>query len=977
MSECIPTPASCERRRTVAVLGGGIAGLTAAHELADRGFDVTVYEPRLDERAGLGPEPPSCYPPVKLGGLAASQYSTVGSHDGSNAELRRFPGWPRAPRNPGRAVAGEHGFRFFPAYYLHIWDLFQRIPVYERLDLPGADPRFLPTSRTVLDNVRRVVTQGTTVEGRPSLVFPREAPRSPAEFLGTVGQLRELGFTDGDVTTFVGRLLRYLVTSPLRRARELQNLSAYDFFVGRDNPAGVQRFTYTPQFDALLREMPRVLAAFDSRWGDARTNLTTYLQLQLQMDRRDNKADGVLNGPTTESWFDHWYRHLTSLGVGFVRAGVDRIEPLPSDPGLPPHRRARVQVTLADGTRLRPDYTVVAVDAPEAERITAPLRTAPNGGTVAELDGYTTSVPPSGGPLQPRSQRSGGRRNPYALDEMGRVPWDRFQTLGGIQYFFDTEFQLLRGHMYYSGSEWGLSSINQHGLWERRPTLIRDGHVSVLSVDIGDFNAPSRHLVDAAGRGKAARDCTADEIAAEVWRQIVVALTTGVGSPPGALLPTPAWYALDRGLVMAEGPGQGNGPPVLNQTPYLVPIIGDWPNRPGGDPWNPHATSYVEVPPDDVWRDDLEHRAVWQARHGGYQVHNNAVVFAGTWAKTFTRMTSMEAACESGRHAVNAILDHYIWVESDGRDLREHTTLKWRFPYGFLDQGLSSPIRMPTPAGDYCYVFDIENREPPDTRALRVLDSRFSEQSLPHPLDVFVPATGGNPVTMPPLDPNQQLLAYLQAWRQLLEQWAAMAAALPAMPGMGTPYAAPVPPVVPGTAAPSAPADYAQQLFGHLQAWRQNLEQATATPPRDKQGSSSVPEDPKVLYRAPENHGGSQNPGDNERLKEARNILRKGEDDWATAHVGAHDVSRDPGMFRLPDSDFSSQLDRFRLDPRFLDVDRVTRVDPADGPAAPDARAVRSAFRDAEAPARTEGAGRVAPKSLFRSVTERRDVRGE
>ncbi len=55
------------------------------------------------------------------------------------------------------------------------------------------------------------------------------------------------------------------------------------------------------------------------------------------------------------------------------------------------------------------------------------------------------------------------------MDQMGRVPWDRFQTLSGIQFFFDTEFQLLRGHMYYSGTEWALSSINQHGMWEQPP----------------------------------------------------------------------------------------------------------------------------------------------------------------------------------------------------------------------------------------------------------------------------------------------------------------------------------------------------------------------------------------------------------------------------------------------------------------------------------------------------------------------------
>ncbi|TMC26130.1 MAG: FAD-dependent oxidoreductase [Chloroflexi bacterium] len=31
-------------RREVAVLGGGVGGLTAAHELVERGFRVTVYE---------------------------------------------------------------------------------------------------------------------------------------------------------------------------------------------------------------------------------------------------------------------------------------------------------------------------------------------------------------------------------------------------------------------------------------------------------------------------------------------------------------------------------------------------------------------------------------------------------------------------------------------------------------------------------------------------------------------------------------------------------------------------------------------------------------------------------------------------------------------------------------------------------------------------------------------------------------------
>jgi uncharacterized protein with NAD-binding domain and iron-sulfur cluster len=751
MSDCISTPASCERRPTVAVLGAGIGGLTAAHELAQRGFDVTVYEARDDERNGLGSEPAGTYPPVKLGGLAASQYSTVGTQDGSQAELRPFPGRRGKPRAPGGAVAGEHGFRFFAAYYLHIWDLFQRIPVYQLTATASGAASWAPTSRTVYDNVQRVITQGTSVDGKPSLVFPRELPRSPAEFLSILNQVTTFGVTPTDAATFGSRLLRYLVTSPLRRARELQDVSAYDFFVGHDSKTGTNQFSYTPPCDKLLREMPRVLVAFDSQWGDARTNLTTYLQLYLNMDRLDNKADGVLKGPTTEAWFDHWYRHLVALRVRFVRNAAICLDPPAVDSTQPSHLRPRVQITLADGTRVTPDYTVVAVDAPAAEYITVPLRAAGTGGTVARLDGFTTSAPPPHGPLQPDTTRPQRRRNPYVMDELGRVPWDRFQTLCGIQYYFDTEFQLLRGSMLYAGTEWALSSINQAGLWERRPILDVDGYVSVLSVDIGDFNTRSSRLLDEFGQGKAARDCTPDEIAAEVWRQIVDALTSYDETAAAANLPWPVWYALDRGLIMETGPGQGQGHVARNETPYLIPIVGDWPNRPGSDPWNPHGTSWTTVPPDDVWLEDLEQRNVWQARHGGYQVHNNSVVFAGTWNKTFTRMTTMEAACESGRHAVNAILDHYIWVESDGLDRRENTTLGWEFPYGFLDQGLSSPIRLPTPAGDYCYVFDIENREPADTRALRTLDSKYCQESLPHPLDIPAPAAGVPTTPVPPL----------------------------------------------------------------------------------------------------------------------------------------------------------------------------------------------------------------------------------
>ncbi len=67
---------------SVAVLGGGVGGLTAAHELADRGFDVTVYE-RRDANAFGGKARPMPVP---------------GSGTGGREDL-----------------PAEHGFRFFRA----------------------------------------------------------------------------------------------------------------------------------------------------------------------------------------------------------------------------------------------------------------------------------------------------------------------------------------------------------------------------------------------------------------------------------------------------------------------------------------------------------------------------------------------------------------------------------------------------------------------------------------------------------------------------------------------------------------------------------------------------------------------------------------------------------------------------------------------------------------------------------------------
>src|SRR3954471_14211472 len=86
----VPRPGGSRNR--VAILGGGMAGLAAAHELVERGFAVDVYERK------------------SLGGKARS-IPVAGTAAGGRKPLPR-----------------EHGVRFFPGFYHHVPDTMRRIP---------------------------------------------------------------------------------------------------------------------------------------------------------------------------------------------------------------------------------------------------------------------------------------------------------------------------------------------------------------------------------------------------------------------------------------------------------------------------------------------------------------------------------------------------------------------------------------------------------------------------------------------------------------------------------------------------------------------------------------------------------------------------------------------------------------------------------------------------------------------------------
>ncbi|MBA3541949.1 MAG: FAD-dependent oxidoreductase [Deltaproteobacteria bacterium] len=243
---------------TVIVIGGGIGGLTAAHELVERGFQVTVYETR-----------------AAWGGKARSQ-PVAGTATGGREEL-----------------PGEHGFRFYPRFYRHVIDTMSRIP---------------SGTGMVVDHLR------ATTEAAIALVddytwyrFARkriDTPYSLVEALEIFFQ--NLDFDDQDVVVFTLKLLEFATSCEARRLGEYEQLSWWEF---------LQAGHYSTKFQNQLRAIPRMMVAMDAQKGSARTVGSTTLQLLGDFAYVGAQNDRTMGGPTTKMWIDPWTSHLAARGV--------------------------------------------------------------------------------------------------------------------------------------------------------------------------------------------------------------------------------------------------------------------------------------------------------------------------------------------------------------------------------------------------------------------------------------------------------------------------------------------------------------------------------------------------------------------------------------------------------------------------------------------------------------------------------------
>ena len=244
---------------SVIVIGGGVAGLTAAHELAERGFKVDVYETR-----------------PTWGGKARSQ-PVAGTGVGGRTDL-----------------PGEHGFRFYPRFYKHVIDTMQRIPAG-----PGhvAD-RLQATTEAAI----------ALVDDSTWYRFARQRLSKPYDILEALELFfQELDFTDGDVGVFSAKIIEFFTSCPERREQQYEKQSWWQF---------LEADLCSPKFQRQLKAIPRMLVAMDAQHGSAFTVGTITMQLMLDYAATGVNNDRTMGGPTTQMWIDPWTAYLGTLGVG-------------------------------------------------------------------------------------------------------------------------------------------------------------------------------------------------------------------------------------------------------------------------------------------------------------------------------------------------------------------------------------------------------------------------------------------------------------------------------------------------------------------------------------------------------------------------------------------------------------------------------------------------------------------------------------
>jgi uncharacterized protein with NAD-binding domain and iron-sulfur cluster len=580
--------------KEVAIFGGGIGGLSAAHELLERGFSVKIYE-----RQSIPGGKARSFP------YDVTERSTFfGSADVKIAEQHQT-----AQRvvmdDEGEAASAqiglpaEHGFRFFPGFYRHITDTMSRIP---RLDGKGK----------VADDLVRASELGIVRDHGHVIRVPTQAFRGPKEIrkLLTEVENAETGLTYDDLVQFTSRIWQILTSCEARRISEYERIGWWRFIDGDNQTRAFQRY---------FGNLTRSLVAAHPRLASTRTNGDILVQLLIDIFYRLSHPDQILNGPTNEVWIHPWIQHLRSqYGDKFEYYLDTSVTGFDYDQKSNRITSAKIAITEGGPRNYK------RIESCDRHRVHC-KRVELESDVVADY--YISAIPVE-------------RMAPLVTAEMEvgdpNLRWlkyleDSVEWMNGIVFFLKEDIPIAHGHVLYVDPGSALTSISQAQFW-KNVDLAQYGRGDVaatLSVDISDWS----ELLDD----------DLESIPLTVWRQLQHTLN----SNGDAILADEnvLYAALDpsirefhqeqRRILKPDGSGKRSSREDIRKA--KVEIVHNIRSLVNAEPLLVNST--------DSWR---------LRPYPDSRIQN--LFLASDYVRTNTDLATMEGANEAARRAVNAIL---------------------------------------------------------------------------------------------------------------------------------------------------------------------------------------------------------------------------------------------------------------------------------------------------------------------------------
>lgn len=690
-------------RERVAIVGGGVAGLSAAHELIERGFEVEVF----DRRSFFGGKAASTRvsPPPKSGA------STVPASED--------------------ARPGEHGFRFFPGWYRHLPDTMSRIPYHQS----GG-------GRTnVAKNLVSVRSNLLAWFDRAPMSLPLRVPSTVSEVVAVsnfLSQFSGLGISPVELALFVRKMLEFLILPDEKRVETLERMSWWDYL--ECSKPGRSR-----AFQDFVRATTRTSVAAKAEEVSAYT--VGRLAIRTLLDTIST-VDQVLNGPTSEVWIEPWVDYLKARGVTFhtdlelkaINFDSDsrKLKDLVLEPvGAAHFKRLRKRVAqcqirglqgfygedIANLARVLAQHSedaswaqasaladrlcraiVGACEKMEAGEEPPDAERRSINGQLKALEIQLSKLESSGDTIKPsRSVKADYYILALPLEQLAyyvnRTAMLTFLApelrtvirlsrqldwMAGIQFYFRSPLDIASGHLVGIDSDWALTAIEQTQFWDdiTLPSEVR----SILSVDIAAWNKKGRRI------RKEAFNCTPQEVAEEVWAQLSEMLNKSnrkdvlrkellVG---GALVRDVSYHLddniterYDRKKQAAYEHARGLDFGTLSD---VAEDVGHEESAVEGFVWGPRRLFNAEP--------------LLISRAGTRELRPEActpvanLFLAGDFVKTETDLACMEGANEAARRAVNGILD--------AANSREERCQLW--PFSPSRQAVESMLAVAAPA---------------------------------------------------------------------------------------------------------------------------------------------------------------------------------------------------------------------------------------------------------------------------------------